>query len=85
LVVGIMAVIAQAERKINSTRTKAALAEASKRVAVTGQRKHPEIKRLGCPTGAAHLQGRASTTSPCKLSKPMQTTGRRVWRRRSTP
>ena len=40
-----------------STRTKAALAEARKKVAVTGQRKHPEIKRLGCPTGAAHLQG----------------------------
>ena len=58
LVVGIMAVIAQAERKMISTRTKAALAEARKRVAVTGQRgSHPEIKRLGCPTGAAHLQG----------------------------
>ena len=40
-----------------STRTKAALAEARKRVAVTGQRIHPQIKRLGCPTGAAHLQG----------------------------
>ncbi len=57
LVVGIMAVIAQAERKMISTRTKAALAEARKRVTVTGQRMHPEIKRLGCPTGAAHLQG----------------------------
>ena len=57
LVVGIMSVIAQAERKMISTRTKAALAEARKRVAVTGQRKRPEIKRLGCPTGAAHLQG----------------------------
>ena len=56
LVVGIMAVIAQAERKMISTRTKAALAEARKRVAVTGQRKRPEIKRLGCPTGAAHLR-----------------------------
>ncbi len=57
LVVGIMAVIAQAERKMISTRTKAALAEARKRVTVTGQRMHPEIKRLGCPTGTAHLQG----------------------------
>jgi len=57
LVVGIMAVIAQAERKRISDRTKKALAEARKRVAVTGQRIHPEIKRLGCPTGAAHLQG----------------------------
>ena len=57
LVVGIMAVIAQAERKMISTRTKAALAEARMRVAVTGQRMHPDVKRLGCPTGAAHLQG----------------------------
>ncbi len=57
LVVGIMAVIAQGERKMISTRTKAALAEARKRVAVTGQREHPEIKRLGCPAGAAHLRG----------------------------
>ena len=57
MVVGIMAVIAQAERKMISTRTKAALAEARKRVTVTGQRMHPEVKRLGCPTGAAHLQG----------------------------
>jgi DNA invertase Pin-like site-specific DNA recombinase len=57
MVVGIMAVIAQAERKMISTRTKAALAEARKRVAVLGQRKHPEVKRLGCPTGAAHLRG----------------------------
>src|SRR5271166_4541115 len=47
-VVAIMAVVAQAERKMISTRTKAALAEARKKVAVTGQRKHPEIKRLGC-------------------------------------
>ena len=47
---------AQAERKMISTRTKAALAEARKQVAVTGQREHPEIKRLGCPAGAAHLR-----------------------------
>ncbi len=53
-----MSVIAQAERKMISSRTKAALAEARKRVAVAGQREeHSEIKRLGCPTGAAHLQG----------------------------
>jgi hypothetical protein len=51
-------VIAQADRKMISTRTKAALAEARKRVAVSGQRKHPDVKRLGCPTGAAHLRGR---------------------------
>ena len=36
LVVGIMAVIAQAERKMISTRTKAALVEVRKRVTVIG-------------------------------------------------
>jgi DNA invertase Pin-like site-specific DNA recombinase len=56
LMVGVMAIVAQAERKMISARTSAALAEARKRIAVTGQRKHPEIKRLGCPTGAAHLR-----------------------------
>lgn len=56
MVVGMMAVIAQGERKMISHRTKAALAVARKRVAVTGQKKHPDIKRLGCPTGAAHLR-----------------------------
>jgi DNA invertase Pin-like site-specific DNA recombinase len=55
MVVGIMAVIAQADRKMISTRTKAALAEARRRVAVSGR---PDVKRLGCPTGAAHLHGR---------------------------
>jgi hypothetical protein len=38
-------------------RTKEALAGARKRVAVTGQFKHPEIKRLDCPNDAAHLLG----------------------------
>jgi hypothetical protein len=54
-------VIAQAERKMISARTKAALSEARKRVAVTGQGEgRPEIKRLGCPAGAA------STNSACR-------------------
>jgi DNA invertase Pin-like site-specific DNA recombinase len=57
LMVGLMAIIAQAERKMISQRTTAALAEAKKRVAVTGQRKYPEIKRLGNPNGAAHMRG----------------------------
>jgi len=72
LVIGTMAVIAQAERKMISARTRAALADTRKRVAATGQRMHPEIKRLGCPTGAAHLQGQGfqSTVSLCRLSKP---------------
>jgi DNA invertase Pin-like site-specific DNA recombinase len=54
--VGIMAMVAQKEREAASTRTKEALVGAAKRVAVTGQKKHPEIKRLGCPIGATHLR-----------------------------
>ena len=84
LVVGIMAVIAQAERKMISARTRAALAEARKRVAVTGQRKHPEIRRLGCPTGARICKGRASMNSPSRLVRPRRTDAPRGWRRRST-
>jgi DNA invertase Pin-like site-specific DNA recombinase len=55
--VGILALVAQKEREAISTRTKEALAGARKRVAVAGQREHPDIKRLGCPNGAAHLRG----------------------------
>ena len=56
--VGIMALIAQKERESISERTKAALAEARKRVAVTGQKNRPDVKRLGNPNGAARIAGR---------------------------
>jgi DNA invertase Pin-like site-specific DNA recombinase len=56
LTVGIMALVAQQEREAISRRTREALAAAKTRVAVTGQKKHPEIKRLGCPNGAVHLR-----------------------------
>src|SRR5271166_1804391 len=82
LVVGIMAVIAQAERKMISTRTKAALAEARKRVAVTGQREATRRSSASAVRPAQRIyRGRASTTSPYRLSKPKPTNGRRVWRR----
>ena len=55
--VGVLALVAQKEREATSTRTKEALAGARKRVAVTGQRKRPDVKRLGNPNGAAHLVG----------------------------
>jgi DNA invertase Pin-like site-specific DNA recombinase len=56
--VGIMALIAQKERESISERTKAALAEARKRIAITGQKNRPDVKRLGNPNGAAGIAGR---------------------------
>ncbi len=54
--IGIMALMAQHEREAISTRTKDALAVVKARVAMAGQKSHPEIKRLGNPNGAAALQ-----------------------------
>ena len=49
------AALAEKERALITARTKAALAAAKPRVTVTGQKKHPEVKRLGNPNGAAHV------------------------------
>ena len=54
--VGIMALMAQHEREAISTRTRDALAVVKQRVAIHGQKKHPEVKRLGNPNGARALQ-----------------------------
>ena len=48
--------LAEKERALITARTKAAIAAAKPRVAITGQKKHPEVKRLGNPNGAAHLR-----------------------------
>jgi DNA invertase Pin-like site-specific DNA recombinase len=56
--VGVLALVAQKEREAISARTKAALVQAAAKVAKDGQRKHPNIKRLGNPNGAAHFKGR---------------------------
>jgi len=56
LTIGILAMVAQDEVERISRRVKDALAVARRRVALTGQKNHPEIKRLGCPNGASHLR-----------------------------
>ena len=50
------AALAEKERALISTRTKAALAVAKIRLAVSGQKKHPNVKRLGNPNGAKGLR-----------------------------
>ena len=49
------------ERALISARTEAALVGARAKVAIAGQKKHPEIKRLGNPYGAKDLRNRDNT------------------------
>jgi DNA invertase Pin-like site-specific DNA recombinase len=53
-----MAAVAELEAGLNGERTKNALAAAKKRIARTGQRGRPDIKRLGNPNGARALMGK---------------------------
>ena len=46
----LFAALAEKERAVISARTKAALVGAAKRVAITGQKKRPDLKRLGNPS-----------------------------------
>jgi DNA invertase Pin-like site-specific DNA recombinase len=55
--VGILALVAERERDMISERTRSALQAAKARVAQTGQKVHPGVKRLGNPNGAEHLKG----------------------------
>jgi DNA invertase Pin-like site-specific DNA recombinase len=64
LTIGIMAVMAQHEREAISTRTKDALAIVRQRVAIHGQKKHPEVKRLGNPNGARALRKNPGNGQP---------------------
>jgi hypothetical protein len=56
LTIGVLAMVAQPEAQPISRSTKDALQDARKRVAQTGQRGKPRIKRLGNPNGAAALR-----------------------------
>jgi DNA invertase Pin-like site-specific DNA recombinase len=53
-----MAAVAELEAGLIGERTKNALAAARKRIARTGQRGRPDIKRLGNPNGAGALKGK---------------------------
>src|SRR6516164_4550934 len=53
-----MAAVAELEAGLIGERTKNALAAARKRIARTGQRGRPDIKRLGNPNGAHALKGK---------------------------
>ncbi|SIO51638.1 Resolvase, N terminal domain [Bradyrhizobium erythrophlei] len=53
-----MAAVAELEAGLIGERTKNALAAAKKRIARTGQRGRPDIKRLGNPNGARALKGK---------------------------
>jgi DNA invertase Pin-like site-specific DNA recombinase len=77
LTVGIMAVVAQQESEAISHRSREALAAAKIRVAVTGQRKHPDIKRLGNPNGARHLRrlGNGPAVSAIKANADKRAAG----------
>ena len=55
LTITILAAVAEHERDMISQRTKAALAVAKSRITSTGQRGHPQVRRLGNPHGAKHL------------------------------
>jgi DNA invertase Pin-like site-specific DNA recombinase len=53
-----MAAVAELEAGLIGERTKNALSVARKRIARTGQKGHPHIKRLGNPNGARALKGK---------------------------
>jgi DNA invertase Pin-like site-specific DNA recombinase len=53
-----MAAVAELEAGLISERTKAALTVARERIATTGQRGHPDVKRLGNPNGARALRNK---------------------------
>jgi DNA invertase Pin-like site-specific DNA recombinase len=64
-----MAAVAELEAGLIGERTKNALAAAKKRIARTGQRGRPDIKRLGNPNGARALKGKqvGNTEAVAKL------------------
>jgi DNA invertase Pin-like site-specific DNA recombinase len=80
LTVTILAAVAEHEREMISQRTKVALAIARQRVIKDGQRKHPRVKRLGNPNGAAALGNASNTKAIAALKAQVVTFDERIYR-----
>jgi DNA invertase Pin-like site-specific DNA recombinase len=80
LTITILAAVAEHEREMISERTKAALAIAKSRIALTGQRGHPQVKRLGNPHGAKHLQRSSNKEAVATIKARADDTAFRVKR-----
>jgi DNA invertase Pin-like site-specific DNA recombinase len=78
LTVTILAAVAEHEREMISQRTKAALQVARERVAHTGQRQHPAVKRLGNPNGAQVLKGRGNAEAVAAMKAKADVTAQRL-------
>ncbi len=78
LTLTVMAAVAEHERDAISDRTKAALVAARKRVVKTGQRGHPNVKRLGNPHGAKHLRGKDNAPAIAAIKDRANATARRL-------
>jgi hypothetical protein len=61
-----------------SQRTKAALRVARERVALAGQRKHPDVTRLGNPNGARSLTGRGNIEALAAIKAKADATAQRL-------
>lgn len=80
LTITILAAVAEHEREMISQRTKAALGVAKARVASTGQRHHPDIKRLGNPYGARALEGTSNDKALAAIKRRADETASRIKR-----
>ncbi|MBY0530456.1 MAG: recombinase family protein [Xanthobacteraceae bacterium] len=80
LTITILAAVAEHEREMISQRTRSALAVAKARVASTGQRHHPNIKRLGNPYGARVLEGMSNEKAVTAIKRRADETASRIKR-----
>ncbi|WP_051462963.1 recombinase family protein [Bradyrhizobium sp. URHA0013] len=78
LTITILAAVAEHEREMIAERTRAALAVAKERIRETGQRGHPQVRRLGNPNGAAHLKRYGNLAAVSALKATADDTARRL-------